>query len=97
MIVFNDFKDEVEAIDPLLTVIRNPNHKNLANIMYDGRDVCSIPSGEIKDEFDPTYMMEFPNGWRAAHRSRRQALEIAKGTVEQMKDADFKEIFYSKE
>lgn len=97
MIVFDDFKNEVEAIDTKLTVIRNPNHKNLANIMYEGRDICSIPSGEIKDDIDPNYMMEFPNGWRAVHRSRTQAIQIVNSTIESMKDPAFKEVFFSKE
>ncbi len=98
MRVFDEFKIELENIDSRLMVIKNPNHTQLANILIDGINICSIPSTEIREEPDAGYTIEFPNGWVSKHRSRREALEIVKDTIKRLGDSpEFKEIFYSKE
>lgn len=97
MKVFDEFATELAGIDPRLTIIQNPNFKHMANIMLDGVNVCSIPSGEIKDESDPNYKIEFPNGFVSKHRSRTEALSIVHNTLGMIETPDGKEIFYAKE
>jgi hypothetical protein len=97
MIVFDDFKDELIKIDPRITVVRNPNYPQLANIKLDDINICAIPSGEIKDAVDPTYTITFPNGFTSKHRSRPEALAQVNNTLEMIKTPEGKEIFYSKE
>lgn len=97
MIVFPNFANELAELDTRLTVIRNNNYPQLANIMLSGRDVCAIPSGEIKDEVDPSYTITFPNGYTIKHRSRTDALAIVKNTLDLIKTTEGNEIFFSKE
>jgi len=95
--VFPDFADEVMKIDSRLSVVQNPNHKGLANIKLDGRDICPIPSGEILDEPDPGYTIEFPNGYVCKHRSRREALELVHDRLEMIKTKEGADIFFARE
>ena len=94
MQVFDDFKNEVEAIDDRLTVEQNPNYKQLANIKLGGKDICPIPSGEIREESDPTYTFMFPNGMAPRHRSRSEALTLIKDRLELIKDKDGHDSFF---
>lgn len=97
MIVFDDFTDELKKIDSRLSVSKNPNYPQLANIMLDGVNICAIPSGEIREEPDPSYTIQFSNGFISKHRSRREALALVKNTLESIKTAEGKEIFFAKE
>ena len=97
MKVFDEFATELAGIDPRLTIIQNPNIKQMANILLDGINICSIPSGEIKDEADPSYTIQFPNGFVSKHRSRKEAISIVRSTLDMIETKDGKEIFYAKE
>lgn len=97
MQVFPDFQDELINLDPRLTIIRNPNYPQLANIKLDGINICAIPSGEIKDNTDPGYTVQFSNGFVSKHRSRPEALAQVNNTLEMIKTAEGKEIFYARE
>lgn len=97
MIVFNDFADELTNIDPRLTVVKNPNYPQLANIKLDGVNICAIPSGEIKDQIDHGYTIQFANGYVAKHKTRPEALAIVNNTLASILTPEGKEIFFSKE
>ncbi len=97
MIVFDDFKDELIALDPRLTVVKNPNYPQIANIKLDGINICAIPSGEIKEETDPGYTITFTNGFTSKHRSRPEALDLVKKTLEDIKTTEGREIFFARE
>lgn len=97
MRVFSEFEEELRTLDPRLTIVKNPNYPQLANIMLDGVNICAIPSGEIKEEVERSYNIQFPNGFIAPHRSRPQALSLVKNTLESILTPEGKEIFFSKE
>lgn len=97
MKVLPDFENELKSIDPRLTVVQNPNRKELCNIKLDGFDVCPIPSGDIFDEYDKSYGYVAPNGYKLAHKSRLQALAQVKDTLERIKDPEFYKIFFNQE
>ena len=97
MQVFTTFQEELLKLDERLTVVKNPNYPQLANIKLDGINICAIPSGEIKEEVDRSYTVTFTNGFVSKHRSRPEALAIVNSTLESIKTSDGKEIFYAKE
>lgn len=97
MQVFPDFQDELINLDPRLTIVRNPNYPQLANIKLDGINICAIPSGEIFEAVDTGYTVQFSNGFVAKHRSRPEALAQVNNTLEMIKTAEGKEIFYARE
>ncbi len=94
--VFPDFADEVAKIDPRLTVVQNQNRPNIANIKLDGTDICPIPAHEIREESDPTYTIELPNGSTARHRSRQEALIAIQATLEKIKTPQGADQFFGR-
>lgn len=97
MQVFPNFQEELLRMDPRITVDKNPNYPQLANVKIDGINVCAIPSGEIKENPDPGYTIQFSNGFVAKHRSRLETIALVKSTIESLNTPDGKEIFYSRE
>ncbi len=96
MRVFPDFQDEVMKIDPRLTIVQNPNRPAIANIKLDGTDICPIPAHEIRDDSDPTYTMELPNGSAVKHRSRNEALALINATLEKVKTSEGSDQFHGR-
>lgn len=96
MKVIPDFENELKAIDSRLSIVQNPNRKELCNIKIDGTDICPIPSGEIFDEPDKSYVVQAPNGWKMQHKSRREALAQVRDTIEKLKDPEFNNTFFDK-
>lgn len=94
--IISDFEKELQLIDPRLTIVQNPNRRNICNIKYDGIDICPIPSGEIRDERDLGYAIEMPNGMMIPHRSRSEALFIVKKTLEDLKTPSGADAFYGR-
>ena len=97
MRVFDEFSTEIAQLYPRLSVVRNNNYSQLANIMLDGINICAIPSGEIKEESDSGYTIEFANGFISKHRSRPEALALVNNTIEMIETPEGRDIFYSKE
>jgi len=94
MIVIPDFENELKAIDPRLSIVPNPNRPQIANIKLDGIDVCPIPRYEIKDDSDPGYTIELPNGSHAKHRSRTEALAYVQHILKSLQTQDGHDAFY---
>lgn len=90
-----EFEKELKKIDERLEIVPNPNRKGLANIKLDGKDVCPIPDGEIKEEADPDYYYTFPNGMSARHKSRPEALSMVQSTLEYIKTPEGNEVFFN--
>lgn len=91
-----DFEQELKAIDPRLAIVPNPNRPQLANIKLDGVDICPIPAFEIREEFDPTYTIELPNGMVRPHKSRSEALIMVKNTLELIKKPENADAFFAR-
>lgn len=96
MKVLPDFQDELQKIDPRLSIVQNPNRPNICNIKLDGTDICPIPSGEIREERDKGYSIEMPNGTMVPHRSRKEALDLVMHTLEVIKTADGADAFFGR-
>lgn len=90
----SDFALKIKEIDPDLTIVPNPNREGLSNILYKGRDVCPVPSDEIKEEDDPSYYYTFPNGFSAPHNSVQSAMDKIHGLFEKLKNEDYKDAFF---
>lgn len=69
-----DFETELQKLDARLAIVPNPNRSGLSNIKLDGRDVCPVPSDEIREEPDNNYRYTMPNGMQPRHKSRSEAL-----------------------
>ncbi len=91
-----EFEEELKAIDPRLAVVPNPNRPKIANIKLDGVDICPIPAFEIRDEFDPTYTIELPNGMVRPHKSRVEALAMVHHTLKIIEDPATADAFFSR-
>ncbi len=89
-----DFEIELKAIDPRLSIIPNQNRPQLANIKLDGVDVCPIPAFEIRDQFDPSYTIELPNGSVRPHKSRAEALAMVQHILEVIKTPEGSDAFF---
>ena len=96
MKVFPDFENEVKAIDPDLEVIPNKNRPGLANIMYQGKDVCPIPQYDIYDEVRRSYTYEFPNGFVVRHKTRLEALAHISHVLTLTKTEEGKDQFFGR-
>jgi hypothetical protein len=85
-----DFEKELQQKYPSIQILANPNRPGLANVFLNGEDICPVPDGEIKDESDPTYFYEFPNGMMGRHNSKADVyakLDAYIKWVESEKDA----------
>ncbi len=89
-----DFEVELKAIDPRLAIIENPNRIGLSNVKLDGRDICPVPSDEIKDEPDNNYRYEFPNGMSARHKSKAEVLAQVEQILDMVKTPEGAETFF---
>jgi hypothetical protein len=90
----SDFLSELKAIDPRLDIIENPNRPGLSNIKLDGRDICPVPSDEIREDSEANYFYVFPNGMHARHKSREEALERVQGVLEMIKTDEGRDTFF---
>ena len=66
-----DFEQKIKEIDERFSIVPNPNRVGLSNIFFEGAnyDLPTVPSEEIKDEPDPNYTFQFPNGFRSRFNS----------------------------
>jgi len=87
----SDFAEELMKLDPRISVIQNPNRPKLANIKIDGSDVCPIPAYEIREHRDAGYAMDM-----IPHRSRTEALELVKHTLEKIKNPEEADKFFGR-
>ena len=88
----SDFEQELKEIDPQFSVIDNPNRPGLSNIFYGGQnyDLPVLSTNDIKDEVDPSYIYEFPNGYRARLWSKPEIMSRIEQFLRQVKSKDFK-------
>ena len=92
--VVPDFENELKAIDSRLSIVPNVNRPKIANIKLDGQDICPITAFEIREESDPTYTLEMPNGTLAKHRSKTEAIAMVMNTLEMIKDPQKADMFF---
>jgi hypothetical protein len=89
----NEFEQEIKKIDEGFSVTQNPNpgREGLSNIFFRGRnyDLPVISSYEIKDEPDPSYMYEFPNGVRARLWSKSEVIPRLEQFIKDFNDNKF--------
>ena len=95
MLVFPDFQDELQKLNPRLTIVLNPNRPNLANIKLDGVDVCPIPASDIRDEADPNYSIEIA-GRSLRHKTRPEALDMVAHILKVIDTPDGADAFFGR-
>lgn len=93
----SELEIELKAIDPRLSIKPNLNRPGLANVLLDGVDVIPCPDGDVREEPDPAYGYEFPNGMFGRHKSRREILDRVKDTLKLVETPEGKEDFFSKD
>jgi hypothetical protein len=66
-----EFEQKIKEIDERFSIVPNPNRIGLGNIFFEGAnyDLPVVPMEEIKDEPDPNYTFQFPNGYRSRMNS----------------------------
>jgi len=72
----SEFEKELQAIDPRFSVVDNPTRPGLSNIFFEGQN-CDLPvisTFDIRDEPDPAYKYEFPNGMSARFWSKPEIM-----------------------
>jgi len=92
----NDFIKELKAIDERLDIVPNPRRLGLSNIKLDGRDICPVPSEEIREEADNNYRYIFENGMSARHNSRQEALAKVETILNFIKTPEGHDTFFEK-
>ncbi len=92
----SEFAEELKKLDEGLTIVPNKNNQGLSNIMYNGKDVCPVPSEFIKDEPDPFYNFTFSNGMTARHKSKQEAMAQVEHVLNLVKTDEGKELFFDK-
>ena len=80
-----DFEKKLKEIDSRLEVVANPNREGISNVKILGKDICPVPSDEIKEKPDPDYYYTFPNGMVGRHNSQEEAIYKAKQVLEFIK------------
>lgn len=93
----SDFEKELQKIDQRLAIVENPNRQGLSNVKLDGKDICPVPSDEIKEKPDPTYTYTFPNGMVTPHNSIEDALTKVNYILEYIQTPYGKDIFFENE
>lgn len=81
----SDFELELQRIHPDLTVISNPKIEALAGVYFQGSFLFGIPNHNIYDEANSAYSIELPTGMMMRHRTRPEALAMAKEQIRQLK------------
>lgn len=71
-----DFELKLKEIDSRFSVVPNPDRPGLSNIFFEGKnyDLPVISSEDIREEIDPAYQYEFPNGMRARYWSQDEVI-----------------------
>lgn len=91
-----DFEKELQALDPRLSIVPNPNRKGIANIKIEGRDICPIPSEEIFDKPDAGYKITLPNGWEVPHQCKEGALARVHGILNMISTEEGADEFFGR-
>lgn len=98
-----DFEKELKAIDERLAIVPNmrrpvneDNRFAISNIMLGGKDVCPIPSEDIKDEEDNSYRYMFPNGMSQRFKTRPEALAMVENVLRLIKTPEGNDQFFDR-
>lgn len=65
--------------------IRIYEHKSLAgisNVFWRQYEVCPCPTFDVREEHNPSYTYEFPNGMLGVHNSVESVTQKVKATIE---------------
>lgn len=82
------FEKELQRIHPDLTVLANPKIDTLAGVYFQGTFLFGVPNHNIYDTENKQYGADLPNGMFVRHRTRPEALAMAKDQVAQLKSAN---------
>ena len=96
MRTYLNLQEELQKMDPRITVETNSNRPGLANVKLDGRDIIACPTDDIRDESDPTYYYTFPNGMQGRHKSYGEIIDSVNRTLELIKTEEGHEIFFAR-
>ena len=104
----SEFEQELKVISKDLSIRPNnvpkrvldmyPDVNKLASILYCGSEVCAIPNDNIYDEPNGSYGIDLRGDGRfVKHRTRPEALQIVKDTLERIKnDKEFADQFFGR-
>lgn len=83
-----EFEQELQQLHKGFTIVDNPTRPGLSNIFFNGvnYDLPVVSTNDIRDEVDPSYMYEFPNGFRARFWSKPEVMGRIEIFLRQIKD-----------
>lgn len=81
----DNFEQELHAIDPKLSVKPSGKVPGLAGVYWNNEYLFAIPDKNIYDEVNNGYAAFLPSGVTVRHRTRPEALFMAKKLVSDIK------------
>lgn len=92
-----EFEQEIKNIDAGFSIVENPNRPGLANIFYRGQnyDLPVVSSYEIKDDPDPSYTYEFPNGFVSRMWARSEIIPRLTDFLKNLNEHKYDDIYES--
>lgn len=90
-----DFEKKIQTeIDPKFTILPNPNRPGLNNIFYEGRNYdLPVVADDVREEIDPSYRYEFPNGMSARMWTIGEIEGRLKVFIESLKNPETRELY----
>lgn len=83
------FEKELHGIDPHITIKKSPT-PGLAGVYWRDEYLFAIPDHNIYDDINETYAIEMPSGKMMRHRTRHEAIGMAKILIHRIKtDPDY--------
>lgn len=103
-----EFELELKALNKDLSIRPNnvtnsrvlevaPGVNQLASILYQGVEICTIPNGDIYEEKSGGYGVDLREDGRfIAHRTRPEALQIVKDKLAMLGDKEYADQFFGR-
>lgn len=88
---------ELKELDARIELVPNPHRPGLSNLKLNGTDICPVPSEWLQNEHTSDYVYMFPNGMYGNMKTYDEAKAITVQLLEKLKDADYAELFFSKD
>lgn len=82
------FEQELKQINRDLAIQSNITFPGLAGVYFKGEYLFAIPDNDIYDDVRQGYFIVIHDGRQQRHRTRIEALGMAKAMIDQMNDND---------
>lgn len=89
-----EFQKELQAIDPRLLIVANPNRPGAANLFLNGVDICPwLPAFEIQDEHSPDYVYNLRD-MPIPFKTTGEVIEIVNLTLKKLTQPEYADALF---